>query len=331
MGGTQSTAQVKQVNNVLTVNKSLVELLNTQINKTTSDTIVNQATSCGASSSTTLVALFQDIIAQGDINIDNTMTSKVSVDISCVNTSSVATSVGSQVSSQMLGQINTAFTTLAEQAAAAQASSSSTSGFNPFAALVNNTSSSNISQYNTATTTNDSQTIVKSVIENVTANTFTTNLMNELKASVIMAMSVQYKNLQAGGNVNINNLMDSTTSIIAQQVVNMNIGNKVSSALLHTFNVGVTTDTDTTTTQTSTAEAESKAESKGILDFLGSLLGFAALGNYGSSIMSSVACFVCICLLLCMVMIIPMFGSLFSSGSSSNSGSNGNSYDYDYE
>lgn len=331
MGGTQSTAQVQQVNNVLTVNKSLVELLNTQINKTTSDTIVNQATSCGASSSTTLIALFQDIIAQGDINIDNTMTSKVSVDISCVNTSAVATSVSSQVSSQMLGQIDTAFTTLAQQAAAAQASSSSTSGFNPFAALVNNTSSSNISQYNTATTTNDSQTIVKSVIENVTANTFTTNLMNELKANVISAMSVKYKNLQAGGNVNINNLMDSTVSIIAQQVVSMDIGNKVTSSLLHTFNVGVTTDSNTTATQTSTAEAESKAESKGLLDFLGSLFSFAFLGQYGSSIMSSAACFVCLCLFLCMVMVLPMFGSLLSSSSSSSSGNSGASADYDYE
>lgn len=82
MGGGQSaSASITQENNVITVNKSTVDLLNQIVNKTTSDTIINQAQMCSTSSTTTLKSLFSDLHAQGDIIIDNTMNSKVTVDI----------------------------------------------------------------------------------------------------------------------------------------------------------------------------------------------------------------------------------------------------------
>lgn len=306
MGGNQSSSAITQENNVTFVNKSTVEFMNQMINKTTSDTIVNQATSCGASSSTTLMALFSDIIAKGDINIDNTLNNKVSVNISCVNSSTVGTEVGSQVSNDLTGQIATAFANLAQQAAQGQADALTKTSINPFDVLMRNSSDSNVKQYNTASTTNDSKTVVSSMIKNITATTFTTNLMNELKASVVAQMAVTFKNLQAGGNVNITNLMNNTSEIIAQQVIQMNIGNQVTSKLLQTFNVGVKTEAQNTATQTAKAESTATTLSTGIAGIIDSIFGGVA--NIFGSIFGGY--FGICCAILCCCCIISVLSAV---------------------
>lgn len=299
MGGSQSaTASVTQENNIITVNKSTVDLLSQMINKTTSDTIVNQAQICSASSNTTLKTLFQNLHAQGDIIIDNTMNSKVTLDISCINSSTISTAVSSNVSSDVSAQIDTVFKNMAQQAAAGQASTSSSTGFNPFAAMMNNASSSDIKQFNTATTTNDAKTSVTSIIQNITATTFTTNVMNELKANVATEMSAEYSNMYAGGNINITSLMDSVQNIIAKQVTDMGIGNTISSKLVQTFGVAVKTAATTETVQTSKAEASAVAASKGLLEGLISI-GIPGLGSSGGS-GSSLSC--CICCIICILL-----------------------------
>lgn len=298
MGGTQSSnASVTQENNIITVNKSTVDLLSQMINKTTSDTVVNQAQTCSAASNTTLKTLFTDLHAQGDIIIDNTMNSRVTLDISCVNSSTISTQVSANVSSDVSAQIDTVFKNMAAQAAAGTATSSSSTGWNPFAAMMNSASSSDVKQYNTATTTNDAKTVVSSMIQNITATTFTTNVMNELKANVATAMSAEYSKMYAGRNINITSLMDSVQSIIAQQVTQMGIGNQVTSKLLQTFNVATSTSATTETTQTTKAEAESKAASKGLLE---GLINIGLGGEYNTY--SGISSAVCLCLIMLVVM-----------------------------
>ncbi len=309
MGGNQSSASITQENNVITVNKSVVELLSTQINKTTSDTIINLSTSCAATANTTLMALFQNITAAGDINIDNTMNNKVTVNISCVNSSTIGSSVGTQVSSDMSAQLITAFQNMADQASAGQATAITGSSFDPFGGLMKNASATDIKQLNTATTTNDTKTVVQSVIENIVATTLTASVMNELKTSVISQMAVTFKNLQAGGNVNITNLMDSTTAIIASQVTQMNIGNQVTQKLLSTFGVQVQTTAENTSVQTTKAEAESSAISTGLGGLFSGLFGGLFSGSPGSSTISSLCC--CCC---CIVLILFLLKSLVGGG-----------------
>jgi len=292
MGGSQSSqASVTQENNIITVNKSTVELLNQMINKTTSDTVVNQAQMCSASSNTTLRTLFSDLQAKGDIIIDNTMSSKVTLDISCINSSTISTTVATNVSNDVSAQIDAVFKNIAEQASKGAATSSSTVGFNPFSAMMNNASSSDVKQFNTATTTNDSKTVVKSIIENITANTFTTNVMNELKSNVATEMSAEYSRMYAEGNIKITSLMDSVQSIIAKQVTEMGIGNQVTTKLLNTFGVVTKTEAATTTTQKATADTTSTAASKGFLEGLISI--GVGLGGDSSMYICIIICVIC--------------------------------------
>jgi hypothetical protein len=293
-GGNSSIASVDQTNNIITINKSTVELLNQIINKTTNDTIINQAQICSSSSTTTLKTLFSDLQAQGDIIIDNTMNSKVTVDISCINSSTISSVVGATVSSDLTGQIDTAFKTLTSQASSGTATSSTSSNINPFDMFMKNTSSSDVNQYNTATTTNDTKTVVQSMIQNITANTFTANVMNELKSNVATAMNAEYRRMYAGGNINITSLMDSVQNITLQQITDMNIGNTVTSKLLQTFNIGVTTSTTTETAQTAKAEAEATTISTGLAGL------FSAIGPSGGSSGSSSSC---LCIILIFVIL----------------------------
>jgi len=311
MGAQQSSAAITQENNITTVNKSTIDLLSKQINKTTSDTIINQSTSCAATANTTLMALFSDIIAKGDINIDNTMNNKVSINISCVNSSTIGAAVGAQVKSDMSAQLDTVFKNMASQVASGTANASTSAG-GIFPSLMGQVSSSDVKQYNTATTTNDAKTKVESIIENIVASTLTTNVMNDLKAAVISQMSATFKNLQAGGNVNINNLMESTTQIIAEQVVNMGIGSQVTQKLESVFGIKVKNDVETTVTQASKAESIAKADSPSILSglFSGLFSGFGS-GSPGSSTMSIISC------VLCIILLVLSLAMKFMGGSSS--------------
>ncbi len=305
-GGQSSSASITQENNITTINKSVVELLSTQINKTTSDTIVNLSTSCAATANTTLMALFSNITAAGDINIDNTMNNTVSVNISCVNSSTIGSTVGAAVTSDMSAQLVTAFQNMATQAAAGQATATSTSSFDPFGSMMKNASDTDIKQYNTATTTNDTKTVVQSVIQNIVATTLTASVMNELKANVISQMAVTFKNLQAGGNVNITNLMNNTTSIIAEQVTQMNIGNDVTQKLITTFGIKVQTTAETTNTQTTKAEAEAVSIAKGLGGIFSGLFDGSNPGSSTSSSFSSCCCLIFLILFLA----IKVFGML---------------------
>lgn len=191
---------------------------------------------------------------------------------SCVNSSTIGVTVGSNVSSDLSAQMDVAFQNLISQASSGLTTTTASNSINPFDMLVKNTSNSDIKQYNTATTTNDSKTIVKSMIENITANSFTANIMNELKANVATEMSAEYSKMYAGGNINIKSLMDSVQSIIAKQVTDMGIGTTVTSKLLQTFGVAVKTTATTETSQTLKAEAEAKAVSTGIAGIIDSFL-----------------------------------------------------------
>ena len=330
-GGSSSQAAVTQNNQVITVNNTTTTLLNQQFNQTISNTIINQATSCGATSQTTLTSLFKDIIAKGDINIDNTMSTHASIDISCISASNVGNAVGSSISGSLSGQIAQAFNTLANQAGQATTGAETNTSFDPFQALAKNVSSASIKQYNVTNTTNNSQTFVESVINNVTQSTFTNSIITELQSRVIADMAATYSNLQAGGNVNITNLMSSTQTIIAQQVANMGIGNSITSQLLNVFGVKVATTATTEATQTAKGEAEATATATGIFQSLGQMFQSigTAFGNLFSGIfggifgsltqyVSSICMFVVICCCCC-ISCIFMFG-LLGSGSDSGSG-----------
>lgn len=291
-GGNSSIASVDQTNNIITINKSTVEMLSSIVNKTTSDSIINQSQLCSAASTTTLKTLFSDLQAKGDIIIDNTMNSKVTVDISCINSSTISSVVGGNVANDITGQIDTVFKTLSSQVASGQATAGTSTNINPFDMFMKNTSASDIKQYNSATTTNDSKTVVSSMIENITANTFTANIMNELKSNVATEMNAEYSKMYAGGNINITSLMDSVQNIVAKQVVEMNIGNTVTSKLLQTFNVGVSTATTTETAQTAKAEAEAITVSTGIAGIISAMTPSMGSGSSTSSL--SIICIILI-------------------------------------
>lgn len=295
-GGNSSIASVDQTNNIVTINKSTVEMLSSIINKTTSDSIINQSQLCSTASTTTLKTLFSDLQAKGDIIIDNTMNSKVTVDISCVNSSTISSVVGSNVANDITGQIDTVFKTLASQVASGTATAGTSTSINPFDMFMKNASASDIKQYNSATTTNDSKTVVSSMIENITANTFTANIMNELKSNVATEMNAEYSKMYAGGNINIKSLMDSVQNIVAKQVVEMNIGNTVTNKLLQTFKVDVSTASTTEASQSAKAEAEATTVSSGLAGLFSAMT--PSMGSGSSSVFFIIICVISILLVV---------------------------------
>ena len=251
------------------------------------------------------------------------MNSKVALDLSCVNASTVGAAIGTTVSNNLVGQITTAFNTLAEQASQGQSNAGTKTSINPFDVLMTNASSSAVKQYNTSTTTNNSQTAVQSMIQNITANTFTTSLMNSLSASVATNMANQVYNIQStGGSVTIVNTMANTSSLIASQVVQMQIGNTITTNLLNAFNIATTTSAETTSTQTSEAVSEAKTTSTGIAGLISAVLGeggiagiieapFQAIGSmFGGTggYVSVGSCCSC-CILIIIMVILGMMSS----------------------
>lgn len=339
MGGSSSNSKVKNENNTTIVNKSDINILNEQLNSTSSNVATDAAKSCSSSVNMSNMIDFAGSVVEGDFNIgaSSDPNQDCSVELSqdvkstfkCVQSSNVRNDMG-------ISMIETVMTNLENSASAdalndmdTTAGSKAASGSLSFNPGGNKSASKveNINNYKSVTETNKN---IENVVKNSVESNFSSNDAQECINKVNAAQGIDASGAYIKGSVNICNFKsDQVANIFGDCMQKSDVGNKVIQDV--TRNLGITVKEDSANTVTNKAKtvAESSAEQTGVIGDVGGviesvgsafsgLLGLGALGAMAPMLspMSILSC--CCC---CIILIVMMMMGGKSSGSDSSSSS----------
>ncbi|ARF10249.1 hypothetical protein Hokovirus_1_128 [Hokovirus HKV1] len=320
MGGSESKASSSQKQKTSVTNKSKLNVMNENINKTIVKSIIKNSQECANKNKQAQIIKIDNVTTTGGINFDFTQMQDSNVNFSCLQNVNVQSSIVTDITNSVLGQINNTYDTNVLQKFNSTLKANSKNGFlqMPF----NKSSSSTDSkQESKVKISNDINNNLKNIVKNLVNVSFNSETIATLVSKIYQSQKILLGNLQTGSEgVTINANQEQTAKIVLKSVQDSGVASEVTSRLMNILDVqvkndvGSSSDTSQTSSGTSTAENDGPLESLGNLltaplDALLSGLGLGSIGGAGASIVyCSVSCCICICCIIILMFIFGLFG-----------------------
>jgi hypothetical protein len=343
MGGSKSKSKIRNENNTKIVNRSDINILNEQINNSSSNTATDAAKSCSSSVIMKNMLDFSGAIIDGDFNIGGggsnpnedcavELSQSVKSTFKCTQTSSVRNDMAQKmVETVMTNLENSADASVLNDMNSTAASAAETGSISmPGGGGAKSSSEvETINNFESVTETNkDIQNIVKNSVENNFSSKDAQECINKVNA----AQGLDASGSMIRGSVNVCKFKsDQVADIFGECMQNSDVGNKVLNDITRDLGITIKEDSSAGVENQTVSTAESSAVQTGIIGEIGDMIsgifgmfGLAAMAPILSPI-SVACCVICCCVILLMLMMGGSKGGGNSSDDSSSSGSSSGS------
>lgn len=263
MGNTESTTNIKQVNDTLTVNQNSFNSKVEQLNQQVSETTISDAKKCSAAINNNQAITVQGLTVKGDLNLSTKQSSKAALSLSCVQ----STQVRQQAGSQMIANITDSIANSADNQILQQLESKAKSAAEQqFAGIGNAETNTNIDTTNISRTINQSAVNISKLVKNVVENKFKSETISNCISENKMQQEASFKDITVGGNATMVFEQDAVTEAVTSCIQDSGIGNDIMSTVASELGVKVVNENKTVTSQENKADSESTAKNKGALE-----------------------------------------------------------------
>lgn len=284
MGGSSSKTTLKKELDMLTVNRSTLNLMSKQLNDMVITATINNASSCTSEIINSQEIEIVDVYVEGTANMDIVQEMRASLSFDCVNVTHVRNEVVKSMISSIIGNLERTTSTdiLAELETKAQTKAESQ--FNPLD-FGGTSSETNTDELIKIRTINENMTNIQDIVENVIHSTFTSNTVNKCVTTVRGNQSFKLRNTNAG-TFNFTIKQDIAKDLLSKCVNDTNIGNTINTAMTKVMDIAIKEDVSTTSDVKSTTDVETTALSKGIFEGVGTMV--ENIGNAISNVMGGI-------------------------------------------
>lgn len=355
MGGSKSKSKITNENNTKIVNRSDINILNEQINSSTSNTATEAAKSCSSSVNMTNMIDLSGTVTEGDWNIGTSsskdpnedcaveLSQNIKSTFKCVQASSVRNDMAQKMVETVMSNLeNSADASVLNDMNSAAAAAAETGSISMPGGGGSSSSSEveNINNFESITETNKN---IENIVKNSVENNFSSKDAQECINKVNAAQGLDASGAVIKGNLNMCKFKsDQVADIFGECMQSSDVGNKVLNDITRDLGITIKEDSSTAVENESTSTAESTAVQKGVIGEIGEVLegifdmiGLAALAPFAVPIAGCCVCCCCCLILLIIMMMGRGSGGGNSSDGSSSSGSSGmqggNLFTPDYE
>jgi hypothetical protein len=314
MGGSKSKATVLQQNETLIVNKSSLDVLNEQIQKTIVNTTIDIVKECSASTTATQLQHIKGLKIGGDVNIGGTQKQEVLLDFTCAQSDQVQQGVSQEMVQEILQQMENKVdnSVMTDLEAKAKSKSKNDWGALPWGG---SDAEADTKQIVNNTVINDTDRTLKNVVKTAVETNFTQNIAEKCMATVVASQKVIVEEIAAAGDFNYEMHQEQVVNLYADCVQGSEIANNITSNIATFYDMKIEDDTTTKAETEMTGKSESESVQTGffqgiasVVESIGTAIGnIFGLGSLGAlSPLSSPISVICCCC-LCIMMIVMMF------------------------
>lgn len=283
MGNTESKTNITQVNDTLTVNQNSFNSKVEQLNKQVSDTVISDAKKCSASINNNQVISVSGLTVKGDLDLRTSQKSRAALSFSCVQSTSVRQSAGSQMIANITDDIaNSADNQILQKLDAAAKSAAE----QQFLGIGQAKTDTNINTTNISKTINQSAVNISKLVQNVVENKFKSDTVSNCVSELKTDQNVAAKDITVGGKATLVFEQDAAAESVTSCIQNSGIGSDIMNSVAAELGVKVVNENTTATTQENKASSESTAKNKGALE--GAATAIDSLGGAYSNVITSV-------------------------------------------
>ena len=312
--GHSSSSVVQQVMNN-TLNSSLSTSVTEHVQETSVEALVENASTCSSSVDQSNTCNMSNMAVAGDFTLGGTQSNKASVNFSCVNSSTVASSMEDSASSGVAGELGVLNGTEAAAKLNAMAGAASKTG----SGGIGGSADSNVSSTTSNNVSNITESIVKNIFKSHVSQHLNAKTVDECIGRTKQSNEINASGTRVGGNAKI----ECNQSNTLEQVQECK---QLSEAIQKSFaktaqELGFKVTAANTTASKTEMKSEAKSESvatgpiqdlgNAISGILGGVLGLASLGAAGPFIV------VCCCLFCCIML--SCVGSVMAKSSGGSS------------
>lgn len=303
------------------INNTDVEVLNESVNEFISNTYINSAAECGASSTGSQTIKFGDIyIAPGaSTNFDFNQYMAVNLDFSCQQYQQARNEIANDLYIQMMNDILTSNNSEILGELELNAEQQIENGWTP-----RNKGSTTPTQYEPEVdyeVINDTHTAIQNIVKTSISNNFSSESLQSCTSRMLGTQAIEFGDVVNEGNFNANLDQTMATESIASCQQIQDTSNYVVNDVFEGIGVEVVTENDTSLETETAITINTKVINKGPFESLGEGISNAAkgIGEGLGSILKSLTgpiviccCILCIACILCCFLI---FGGAMMSGS----------------
>lgn len=346
--GSKSTSTTNQTYNTTYINKNDTNLLNSSVNSFMADTVSNQAKNCSASISQIQNITFKNVTTGGDFvlgEVDQNQSSAMTFD--CVQVDTFKNDIANGILSKYMDALQNNFSTDVLDKLEANAKNAAQNSFGSTGSTSTNTKNN---QNYTFNSTNTTRTNIENVIKNSIQNNVSMESVQNCIANVKNNQSIDFQNLDIGGNVKIGVLSQTQgATLLANCMQTTDNGNKVTNNIASELGLVIDNTNSQTKTTTMEAKSEGTTTNQGVGDAanqtltgagnaINSVLSgtgklFSGLTSGSAGKYSSICCSILICLLIIGAIVGGLYyyksqgGELPSFNNMSNMEGGGNNYE----
>jgi hypothetical protein len=314
-GGSSATSTVKVDNDILVKNVEKTTIVNEQINKLVTNTVVKQASKCSGSVNVLQNFGASGVTTTGDFTSKTSQKANATLNFSCVQGSTVKDTTSTQMLTDLMTGLKSQSNqdVVAKLSAAANSDSSAGVGSSLLSSSKSDANSDIKNKYQLLT--EKEKRIVNSVSNTIEKN-FESSTIDDCIAQVTVQQSVLYKDIKAA-NVHLDSTQDASVELMAKCIQDKGVANDITNSVISKF----TNQTDDVTSQSAKAEIDatstSKSKAAGLDDLATSIFGgisgviSSVLGPLTAGPMMSVS----LCVSCILLIIVIFFFRFMMSGS----------------
>ena len=307
--GSSSSSDVNQTYDTTIVNKSDINILNKNINKTTTNTVVKTAAACSASVDQSQLLNFSNMHIDGNLDIGDASQSQTSaLSFSCVQESNYQDALANNMKSAYVSAIKTGFSTAAEDKITAAAAAASK---NEFGSTGSSNSSSVVNVNYKFKQDNETDKNVQNVIENVITHNLNINNVQKCASSINNSQTQTYAGDTVGGSVKIGIIgQTQAATLMSECVQKTHNADDVTSKLASALGIKIHEENNVKKQTTISSEAKSEAKNVGVFQSAGQGIGdvFKGIGGMFSGIFGGLFGSPIVCLIICCCLCIVILG-----------------------
>lgn len=303
MGNKKSKSVSKNENNQLIISETDINTLNSQINKTVANTVINSNKSCQQKSNLSSGFLFKNCKIGGDFIFDNVNINQESiVDFSCIQVFDIQQDLAQTILSELMKQITTKLDDKTINFMNSTAESQVKSGF---LSPGNASSDSNSQNKFNLTRINKTNTNIQNILSNSINVNFNIDSIQNCIQSQEQEQVLDATNCDIKGDVIIKNWnVEQSIKSFGKCLQNDGIVQKIINTASNDLNIKVISDTKTDTSNKMTASTKSKTIATGpieefvkVIDSIGKI--FTSCCNCGKNLILIISISIIIILLIC--------------------------------
>jgi hypothetical protein len=307
--GSSSSSVVNQTYDTTIVNKSDIDILNKNINKSTTNTVVKTAASCSANTYQSQLLDFSKMKIAGNLDIgDAEQNQTAALSFSCVQESDYQNNLANNMKTAYVTALKTGFSTQAKDKISANAAAASKT---EFATTGSSHSSSDVNVNYKFNQDNITDKNVQNVVENIITHNLNISNVQKCASSINNSQQMTFAGTTVGGSVKIGILdQNQAADLMSKCVQKTRNSNTVTSELATALGITVREENDVKKQTSISSKAKSEAKDVGVFQSMGQGVGdvFKGIGGMFGGIFSGLFGSPITCLIICCCLCIVILG-----------------------